>query len=203
MWCAWLPGECRNGIGGTRRELRWTSWRGDVHLSSSRRSRARCRWSRMPSLTTTLFFILLLLACGWLTWTDIRFGIIPNWLNALIAVLGFARGMMMDGVSGALTDAVAGVAIGTVLLLLRQGYFAWRGVQGLGLGDVKFLAAAGIWTGLADFPILLLIATLAALVLAGILHLTGRAVTARTAIPFGPSLALGLLATLVLQPLLA
>ena len=157
----------------------------------------------MPSLMTPVFFILLLLACGWLTWTDIRFGIIPNWLNALIAVLGLARGLAMDGSTGAMTGAVAGVVIGAVLLLLRRGYFAWRGVQGLGLGDVKFLAAGGIWTGLADFPLLLLIATLAALVLAGILHLTGRAVTARTAIPFGPSLALGLLATLVLQPLMA
>jgi leader peptidase (prepilin peptidase) / N-methyltransferase len=157
----------------------------------------------MPSLTMMVFFMLLLVACGWLTWTDIRFGIIPNWLNALIAVLGLARGLAMHGSSGALMGAVAGVVIGAALLLLRQGYFAWRGVQGLGLGDVKFLAAAGIWTGLADFPLLLLIATLAALVLAGILHLTGRAVTARTAIPFGPSLALGLLATLVLQPLMA
>jgi len=157
----------------------------------------------MPSLTTMVFFILLLLGCGWLTWTDIRFGIIPNWLNALIAVLGLARGLAMDGSSGALTGAVAGVVIGAALLLLRQGYFAWRGVQGLGLGDVKFLAAAGIWTGFADFPLLLLIATLAALVLASILRLTGRAVTALTAVPFGPSLAIGLLATLVLQPLMA
>ena len=157
----------------------------------------------MPSLTMMVFFMLLLVACGWLTWTDIRFGIIPNWLNALVAVLGLARGFAMDGSSGALTGAAAGIVIGAALLLLRQGYFAWRGVQGLGLGDVKFLAAAGVWTGLADFPLLLLIATLAALVLAGILHLTGRAVTSRTAIPFGPSLALGLLATLVLQPLLA
>lgn len=157
----------------------------------------------MPSLTMMVFFMLLLVACGWLTWTDIRFGIIPNWLNALIAVLGLARGFAMDGSSGALTGAAAGIVIGAALLLLRQGYFAWRGVQGLGLGDVKFLAAAGVWTGLADFPLLLLIATLAALLLAGILHLTGRAVTSRTAIPFGPSLALGLLATLVLQPLLA
>jgi leader peptidase (prepilin peptidase) / N-methyltransferase len=156
----------------------------------------------MPSPTTMIFFVLLLLACGWLTWTDIRFGIIPNWLNALIAVLGLARAFVTDGASDVLTGAIAGVAIGAVLVLLRQGYFAWRGVQGLGLGDVKFLAAAGIWTGLTDFPLLLLIATLAALLVAGVLHLTGRVVTARTAIPFGPSLAFGLLATLVLQPLM-
>jgi len=149
-----------------------------------------------------VFFLLLLVACGWLTWTDIRFGIIPNWLNAIIAVLGLARALVIDGASGVLTGAVAGVVIGAVLMLLRRGYFAWRGVQGLGLGDVKFLAAAGIWTGLFDFPLLLLIATLAALALAGVLHLTGRAVTAQTAIPFGPSLAFGLLATLVLQPLM-
>jgi prepilin signal peptidase PulO-like enzyme (type II secretory pathway) len=156
----------------------------------------------MASSTTTVCFALLLIACGWLTWTDIRFGIIPDWLNALIAVLGLARVLMTDAASAALMAAAAGAAIGAGLLLLRRVYLAWRGMQGLGLGDVKFLAAAGIWTGLSDFPILLLIATLAALVLAGALHLTGRAVTARTSIPFGPSLALGLLVTLVLQPLL-
>ena len=156
----------------------------------------------MPSLMTTVFFLLLLLACGWLTWTDIRYGIIPNWLNAVIAVLGLARAVAMDGTSGALAGAIAGLIVGAVLLLLRQGYFAWRGWHGLGLGDVKFLAAAGIWTGLADFPLLLLIATLAALTLAGAMHLLGRAVTAQTALPFGPSLAFGLLATLVLQPLM-
>lgn len=148
-----------------------------------------------------VFFALLVIACGWLTWTDIRFGIIPNWLNAAIAMLGLARAFAMDGTSAALMAAAAGVAVGAALLLLRRVYLAWRGEHGLGLGDVKFLAAAGIWTGLADFPILLLIATLAALLLAGTSHLSGRTVTARTSIPFGPSLAFGLVVTLVLQPL--
>jgi leader peptidase (prepilin peptidase)/N-methyltransferase len=152
-------------------------------------------------MTTVFCFTLLVLACGWLTWTDIRFGIIPDWLNAAIAALGLARGLATDGASEAVMAAAGGVAIGASLLLLRMLYVSWRGVQGLGLGDVKFLAAAGIWTGLSDFPVLLLIATLAALLLAGVLHLRGRAVTARTSLPFGPSLAFGLLVTLVLQPL--
>jgi leader peptidase (prepilin peptidase) / N-methyltransferase len=156
---------------------------------------------RMTSMTTVLCFTLLVLACGWLTWTDIRFGIIPDWLNAGIAALGLARGLATDGASAAVMAAAAGVAIGASLLLLRTLYASWRGVQGLGLGDVKFLAAAGIWTGLSDFPVLLLVATLAALLLAGVLYLRGRAVTARTSLPFGPSLAFGLLVTLVLQPL--
>jgi leader peptidase (prepilin peptidase)/N-methyltransferase len=155
----------------------------------------------MTAMTTWVSFALLVIACGWLSWTDIRFGIIPDWLNAFIAVLGLARGFATDGASAALMAAAGGVAIGASLLLLRYLYFTWRGMHGLGLGDVKFLAAAGVWTGLADFPVLLLVATLAALLLAGVQHLGGRAVTARTSLPFGPSLAFGLLVTLVLQPL--
>jgi leader peptidase (prepilin peptidase) / N-methyltransferase len=149
-------------------------------------------------MTIWICFALLVIACGWLTWTDIRFGIIPDWINAVIAVLGLAQCVATNGMSAALIAAAAGVAIGASLLLLRYLYFTWRGVHGLGLGDVKFLAAASIWTGLADFPILLLVATLAALLAAGVLHLTGRAVTARTSLPFGPSLAFGLLVTLIL-----
>lgn len=148
-------------------------------------------------MTIWICFALLVIACGWLTWTDIRFGIIPDWINAVIAVLGLAQCVATNGMSAALIATAAGVAIGASLLLLRYLYFSWRGVHGLGLGDVKFLAAAGIWTGLAGFPILLLVATLAALLAAGVLHLTGRAVTARTSLPFGPSLAFGLLVTLV------
>lgn len=152
----------------------------------------------MASMTIWICFALLVIACGWLTWTDIRFGIIPDWLNAFIAMLGLVRSLATNGASAALIAAAAGVAIGASLLLLRYLYFTWRGVQGLGLGDVKFLAAAGIWTGFADLPILLLVATLAALLAAGVLHLAGRTVTARTSLPFGPALALGLLVTLVL-----
>jgi leader peptidase (prepilin peptidase)/N-methyltransferase len=155
----------------------------------------------MTAMTTWVSFALLVIACGWLSWTDIRFGIIPDWLNGFIAVLGLARGFATDGASAALMAAAGGFAIGASLLLLRYLYLTWRGMHGLGLGDVKFLAAAGIWTGLADFPVLLLVATLAALLLAGVQHLGGRAVTARTSLPFGPSLAFGLLVTLVLQPL--
>jgi len=46
--------------------------------------------------------------------------------------------------------------------LLRRLYFAFREVQGLGLCDVKFLAAAGIWGGVAGLPMFLLVAALTA-----------------------------------------
>jgi leader peptidase (prepilin peptidase) / N-methyltransferase len=68
-----------------------------------------------------------------------------------------------------------------------------RKIQGLGLGDVKFLAAAGLWVGVTGLPLLLLVAALTALVYAGIMQSTGRQLSGQTSRSFGPFLALGLL----------
>jgi leader peptidase (prepilin peptidase)/N-methyltransferase len=75
----------------------------------------------------------------------------------------------------------------------------FRKYQGLGLGDVKLLAASGIWIGLAGVPVQLLVGSCAALAAAGGLHLAGRTMTRQTSLPFGPFLALGLLVTLVFE----
>jgi leader peptidase (prepilin peptidase)/N-methyltransferase len=128
-----------------------------------------------------------------LAWIDIRYGIIPDWLNLTIAGLGLSKAVMIDGPTLALEAALEGAAIGTIFWLLRRLYFVFRKVQGLGLGDVKFLAAAGIWVGVSGLPILLLVATLTALACAGLMRLAGRSLTGQTSLSFGPFLAIGLL----------
>jgi leader peptidase (prepilin peptidase)/N-methyltransferase len=134
-----------------------------------------------------------------LAWIDIRYGIIPDWLNLTIAGLGLSKAVMIDGPTLALEAAFEGAAIGAIFWLLRRLYFAFRDVQGLGLGDVKFLAAAGIWVGIAGLPMLLLVAALTALACAGIMPLAGRQLTGQTSMSFGPFLAIGLLFTMGLQ----
>lgn len=153
----------------------------------------------MTDLTDAICCTLLLFACGWLIWTDLRHGIIPDWINGLIAALGLARTFAMEGALGPLIAGSQGLIIAALLLLLRELYFRWRSIQGLGLGDVKFLAAATLWTGLFDFPILLLAASVAALFVVLCLHMVGQGVTARTSIPFGPFLVVGLLVVLAVQ----
>ena len=138
-------------------------------------------------------FGLLCLLCAILAWIDIRHGIIPDWLNLTIAGLGLSKAVIIGGPYAGLEAACEGVAIGAVFWLLRRLYFAFRQIQGLGLGDVKFLAAAGIWVGITGLPMLLLVATLTALACAGILQLAGRPLTAQTSLSFGPFLAIGLL----------
>jgi leader peptidase (prepilin peptidase) / N-methyltransferase len=145
------------------------------------------------------FLSLLCLACLLLARIDLRHGIIPDWLNLAIATIGLARAGILDGWPMALSAAAEGILTGAIVWLLRWLYFRLRQRQGLGLGDVKLLAAAAIWVGIAGVPMLLLIASLTALAAAGVLHLACEKLTRQSALPFGPFLALGLLATLALQ----
>jgi leader peptidase (prepilin peptidase)/N-methyltransferase len=95
--------------------------------------------------------------------------------------------------------ACAVLVVGATVWLLRRLYFAIRKIQGLGLGDVKFLAAAAAWVGIAGIPVMLLAATLTALATAGVLQIAGQSMTRQTSLPFGPFLAIGLWAGLMLR----
>ena len=146
-----------------------------------------------------VLFGLLCLLSTVLAWIDIRHGIIPDWLNLTIAALGLSKVIFASGPLAGLEAACEGAAIGAVFWLLRRLYFAFRKIQGLGLGDVKLLAAAGIWVGVAGLPVLLMIAALTALFCAGVMQLAGRQLNARSSLPFGPFLAIGLLVVSGLQ----
>ncbi|WP_229183922.1 prepilin peptidase [Bradyrhizobium oropedii] len=160
----------------------------------------------MPIDREALYFIgsygaLCVLCCA-VALIDLRHGVIPSWLNLAIAALGLANVVITDGTTAAFTAMAIATLVGMLFWLLQRLYFAVRGVDGLGLGDVKFLAAAAIWVGALGVPTLLLIAALAALAVAGGLQLAGREMKRQTSIPFGPFLALGLLLTPALQSLL-
>jgi leader peptidase (prepilin peptidase)/N-methyltransferase len=140
-----------------------------------------------------LLFGLLCLLSAVLGWIDSRQGIIPDWLNLMIAGLGLAKAVTVGGPLAGLEAGCEGAAVGATFWLLRRLYFALRRIQGLGLGDVKFLAAAGIWVGIAGLPVLLLVAALTALSCAGVMQLAGARLNAQSSISFGPFLATGLL----------
>jgi leader peptidase (prepilin peptidase)/N-methyltransferase len=150
-------------------------------------------------MVVVVLFGLLWLLSAVLALIDVRHGIIPDWLNLTIAGVGLLRAVIVDGPLAGSEAVCEGAAIGVTFWLVRRLYFALRKIQGLGLGDVKFLAAAGIWVGVAGLPVLLLVAALTALACAAVIQLTGRQLTARTSMSFGPFLAIGLLISSGLQ----
>ncbi len=150
-------------------------------------------------MTAAALLALLALASLVLAWIDFRRGIIPDWLNLVIAFAGLVQAWLVDGWGGALAAVLDGLMIGAIVFALRWVYFRFRGHHGLGLGDVKLLAASAVWVGVGGIPIQLLVGSVTALIMAAALHVTGHTLSRQTALPFGPFLALGLLATLALQ----
>ncbi len=145
------------------------------------------------------FFGTLFLLCVSLALIDLRHGIIPDALNLAVAGLGLARAAIDGGTTAGFGAIAEAIAVAAVFWLFRWLYFALRKTQGLGLGDVKFLAAGATWVGIAGIPTLLLVAALTALLAVGSMQFAGQRLSRQTSLPFGPFLALGLLSTLAAQ----
>jgi leader peptidase (prepilin peptidase) / N-methyltransferase len=130
---------------------------------------------------------------GWwllaLAWVDLRCWLLPDALTLPLVIAGLIAAAAFD--PEYLVDRSLGAAAGYLsLLTIAALYRRWRRREGLGGGDAKLLAAAGGWVGIAALPQVILLAALSALVVAGCLRLAGIRVTAQSALPFGPFLAL-------------
>ena len=141
------------------------------------------------------------LALAILSAIDVETQRLPDTLTLPLIAFGVVMPALID--RHAILWHVAGAALGYLALwAVAQAYQAYRGHPGLGMGDAKLMAAAGAWLGPAGLPNVLMIAAFAALAAVGIAWWRGVDVTARTAIPFGPFLALGFWATWLYGPLL-
>jgi len=130
---------------------------------------------------------------GWwlltLGWIDLRRWLLPDVLTLPLVLAGLAAAAAFDPTG--LTQRALGAAVGyTSLAAVAALYQKLRGHEGLGRGDAKLLAASGAWVGVAALPQVILVASLLALLIAAGLRLTGIRLGARSAMPFGPFLAL-------------
>jgi leader peptidase (prepilin peptidase)/N-methyltransferase len=116
---------------------------------------------------------------------DIEHRIIPNRLTALGAVLALAIGVALDP-AGEPERLIAGAAAGGFLLVAALAY-----PGGMGMGDVKLAGVMGLFLG-RSVAAAILIALLAGVLLgAAIIARKGAHEGRKTAVPFGPFLALG------------
>ena len=121
---------------------------------------------------------------------DIKSFRLPNYLTFPLIALGLLQGHILRG---DIPPYMIGAVVGYLaFVMIEVGFKRLRGIDGLGRGDAKLLAAAGAWCGWLWLPQVVLIASLAAIAIVLFMRIGGRAVTAQTAIPFGPFLAFGL-----------
>jgi leader peptidase (prepilin peptidase)/N-methyltransferase len=138
-----------------------------------------------PALLAALVIIGILVS---LTLIDADTMLLPDVLTLSLLWLGLLASALHQGFVP-LSDSVAGAALGyTAFWLIATLFRVLRGVEGMGAGDFKLLAALGAWFGwTALLPIVLLSAGVGSVV--GItLMVSGRA-TMLSRLPFGVYLA--------------
>ncbi|MCC6890677.1 MAG: prepilin peptidase [Hyphomicrobiales bacterium] len=129
---------------------------------------------------------------------DMKRFLIPDTVNIAIFIAGIAVSFLVGAVTplSALIGAVVG---GMSVWAIQAAFRMWRGYDGLGLGDVKFVAAAGTWTGIEGFALALVIASAAALIYVMCRRVVNRGFDATQPIPFCPALSLGFFAIAAAQ----
>jgi prepilin signal peptidase PulO-like enzyme (type II secretory pathway) len=138
-------------------------------------------------LAADLVFIAMLAV---VTVTDLRERLIPN--RVLGAAVGIGLPLLAASDPGALAGRVVSVLVAggafLAIALARPG--------GFGLGDVKLIAAMGLFLGPGVLPAVL-IALFAGSLWGAVLFLRHGRAAAELTLPFGPFLALGAICTLV------
>jgi leader peptidase (prepilin peptidase)/N-methyltransferase len=149
-------------------------------------------------LASALFLAVLCGHIAWRDWQSFRIGDGANLLLLAGGVVQAMAGRLASGLEPGAALLATGFDVlvcGLSFLLLRNLYRALTGRHGLGLGDVKFAAAAGAWTALAGFPWMVMIASLLALAYVGATALAEGHWPSGRRVPFGTFLAPSLFVT--------
>jgi leader peptidase (prepilin peptidase)/N-methyltransferase len=125
---------------------------------------------------------------------DLEHRIIPNKITLPAAVAAVAIGCGLD-LRGVPEQLIAGAGAGGFLL-----FFALAYPRGMGMGDVKLAAVLGLFLG-RSVAVAILVAVLVGTVVGGlVMARVGVEKGRKTAVPFGPFLALGGVVALLVGP---
>jgi leader peptidase (prepilin peptidase) / N-methyltransferase len=202
---AWPASHCPS----CRRALAWYE---NVPLVSWLALRGRCRTCRTPisiqypiveAATGVLFgasyfwygptalgVVRTLFGCAMIVLfvIDLHHRILPNVITVPGTVIGLALSLFLP--PGWVSSLIGVVMGGGLLLAMGEGYYRLRGVEGLGMGDVKMLAMIGAFLGWQLALVTLLLASFGGAVL-GVALLATRRGSMQAALPFGTFLAVG------------
>ena len=150
---------------------------------------------------TPLLAARLLFACAMIVLfvIDLQHRILPNVITVPGVVVGFAVSLWLP--PGWLSSSLGLLLGGGVLFLIGEVYYRTRGIEGMGMGDVKMLAMIGAFLGWPLMLLTLILATFSGAIVGLAMIVSGRG-GAKAALPFGTFLAVGALVSAVVgQPI--
>jgi leader peptidase (prepilin peptidase)/N-methyltransferase len=129
--------------------------------------------------------LLLVTALVPITLIDLELRLIPNKITLPAAAAALVAGLLLD-IGFVPEQLISGVAAGGFFLLAALAY-----PRGMGMGDVKLAGVLGLYLGRAVAPAIFAALIAGVLVGAAIIARKGAREGRKTAVPFGPFLALG------------
>lgn len=154
-----------------------------------------------PSLAALICLFLAAFLLYWLCVIDLKMRLLPDELNAALAITGLIfLAVTMPYSLPSWWQALAGAALGGGLLwVLRAVSSRLYGFETMGLGDVKLMAAAGLWLGAESTA-----SALALGAFCGVLHGVAMAVIKKQplrgmTLPAGPGFCMGVALTAAWQ----
>ena len=152
---------------------------------------------------TPLLAVRLAFACAMVVLfvIDLQHHLLPNVITVPGIVIGFALSLMLPpGWKASLIGLMAG---GGMLFGIAEAWYRLRGIEGLGMGDVKMLAMIGAFLGWKLMLVTLVLSSFAGSVIGIGVIVLGRG-GMKSVLPFGTFLAVGALtAAVVGEPLVA
>lgn len=124
---------------------------------------------------------------------DLKTGYLPDIIVLPLGAVGLAVAVAGSPIGVSWPLALAGAALNAAVFYgLRWLVSRMKGREAMGLGDVKLVAAGGLWLGPIALPYIMAVGGLATLAGAGLVGLIVRKPVWRGEMPLGPGLALGI-----------
>jgi leader peptidase (prepilin peptidase)/N-methyltransferase len=121
-----------------------------------------------------------------LAFIDFRHRILPNAITLGGTIVGFAFSFFLP--PGWLASLIGILIGGGVLFVIGEVYLRLRGIEGMGMGDVKMLAMIGAFLGWKAVLVTLVLSSLSGAIVGGLLLVTQKG-TMKYQLPFGTFLA--------------
>ena len=139
---------------------------------------------------TPLGFVRIAFGCAMIVLfvIDLKHHILPNIITVTGVPIGLALSLFLP--PGWMESLIGLVLGGGVLFVIGEAYYRLRGIDGLGMGDVKMLAMIGAFLGWRLTLVTLIFASFAGALTGVALLVSGRG-GMKAALPFGSFLAVG------------
>ena len=138
---------------------------------------------------TALIYYVLIASLIVITFIDLDYQIIPNIISLPGIPLGFLASFYLSQIT--VKESFLGILFGGgIFFLVAYAFVKIRGIDGMGMGDIKLLAMLGGFLGIKGVLFIIFVSSVIGTISGILIMIQSRSFTLQQKIPFGPFLSI-------------